>query len=182
MYSILLKKYPLLTKIEHENILFIRNNETIREYSLSKNIIKFQEHISWVNSITTDTTKSYFAIFNEGTIIGGINIFHKNKNLEWGVFFTEETNLLIKSIVPIYFLQQIFTNSCNTIIYSEVLKNNPNALSFNKSLGFKEIEINNDIILLSLDYDTFIKKKKSMLLKGIMKKMNSFNFEIKGLL
>ncbi|MDC0933408.1 hypothetical protein OAR97_06115 [Arcobacteraceae bacterium] len=182
MDNIILKNYTLLSKSEHESLLKIRNHEKIRKYSLSKNIIELHEHISWVDSLAKDTTKSYFAVFNETTLIGGINIFNKNENLKWGIFFSEETNLLIKSIVPIFFLQHIFTHRTDQIIYSEVFKNNYNALSFNKSLGFKEIEINDDIILLSLDFDTFIKKKKGILLKGIVKKMHSFNFEIKGLL
>ena len=182
MNNILIKNYQLLTKHEHKSLLEIRNNDMIRENSLSQNIITMQEHITWLKSIQNDNTKSYFAIFHEEILVGGINIFNKNDNLKWGIFFNNESNLLVKSIVPIYFLEQLFVNLSTPILYSEVLNKNHNALSFNKSLGFKEIEINDDIILLSLNYDTFTKKKKGILLKGIIKKMKSFNFEIKGLL
>jgi len=182
MTNIILKNYTLLSKEEHINLLEIRNCNSIRENSISQEIIELDKHLSWIDLLKNDTSKSYFAIFKEDTIIGGINIFYKNEQITWGIFFDDSSSILIKSVIPIYFLEQVFLRFSNSSIYAEVLKTNTNALSFNKSLGFKEIVINNDIICLLLNNDTFTKKKKSILLKGIIKKMNSFTFKIEGLL
>jgi hypothetical protein len=64
-------------------------------------------------------------------------------------------------------------------LYSQILPSNDNAIQFNKSLGFKEITSNYDIIVFKLNSQTFYKKKTGFILKGIIKKMKDYHFILK---
>ncbi len=180
MIKILFQNYTFLSAKEQLELLSIRNQEKIRELSLSNKFIQEQDHLQWIRTLKEDKNKEFYAISVEGKIVGGINIFSLNFHPTWGIFFNDKTELLTKALVPLYFLEYIFDKFNIKTIHSEILSNNENALSFNKSLGFKEISVINDIVKLELSYDNFSKKKKSILLKPLLKKMKLFDFTIKA--
>jgi hypothetical protein len=176
MKSILLKDYRLLTDEEHKNLLQIRNADEIREVSLDSKIISFDEHLSWVKKLQDDRQKEYFAVIYNDKIIGGVNIFDIDAKVKWGVFFDKFAPLMIKSIVPIYFMDFIFgTFTCDDI-YAEIKKENLNAVFYNKSLGFKMLTLKG-IITMHLSNENYLKAKNGVILKRIIKKMTSYDFK-----
>lgn len=175
--------YIQLTQTEHKKLLTIRNFAYIRKQMKNSALIDFQEHLQWVENLKTNKNVMHYAIQIDKTIVGALNVTNKRCNFstsEWGVFFKNPVASLIKSTATIFFLQHLFDTLHTQIIYADVKKNNKNALTFNKNLGFKEIEIKNDIVVLSLNNENFRNKQESFLLKNIMKKMKSFEFHIEG--
>ena len=178
MKDITLKDYRFLTKDEHKKLLAIRNQDEVREVSLNQDMITLDNHLLWVKNLKDDMTKEYFAIIYDDKIIGGVNIFDIDSKLKWGIFFDTQVSLMIKSVIPIYFINFIFdTFDCDKV-YAEIKKENLNALSYNKNLGFKMLE-DKDIITMHLDANAYREVKQSFLLKRVVKKMSLYNFEIK---
>jgi len=178
MKNITLKDYRLLTKDEHQNLLAIRNQEAIRKASLTQDMIALDKHLLWVDGLMGDTTKKYFAIIHNDKIIGGINIFDIETKIKWGIFFDDEVSLILKSVIPIYFIDFIFNEFECDAIYAEIKQENVNAVSYNKNLGFEMLE-DGDIVTMHLKEDAYKKAKKSFLLKKIVKKIELYDFKIK---
>jgi len=177
MKNITLKDYRLLTTDEHQNLLAIRNQDKIRKVSLTKDIITLDKHLLWVDGLMGDTTKKYFAIIHNDKIIGGINIFDIETKIKWGIFFDDEVSLILKSVIPIYFIDFIFGEFGCESIYAEIKQENVNALSYNKNLGFEMLE-DKDIITMQLKQKNYEKVKMSFLLKKIVKKIDLYDFKI----
>jgi UDP-4-amino-4,6-dideoxy-N-acetyl-beta-L-altrosamine N-acetyltransferase len=179
MKNILLKNYTLLEEIEHKNLLKIRNSDTIREASLTKNSITLKEHLKWIETLKNDHTKKYYAIIYNQKIIGGVNIFDIDTQMRWGIFFDNKVGLIIKSIIPIYFLDFVFKQYQKDEIFAEIKKSNSNAVSYNKSIGFKIIS-ENDIVTMRLDKKLYLQAKDGIILKRIIKKISLYNFKQEG--
>lgn len=155
----------------------IRNIKEIRDISLDNKIITLDQHLSWLKKMENDNMKRYFAIFCDDELLGGINIFAIDKEPKWGVFFKDKTSLIIKSIVPIYFINYFFDSFKCDKLFAEIKKNNLNAISYNKSLGFIVIE-HGDIVKMQLDKKSYIKAKDGMILKRIIKKIKLYDIEM----
>lgn len=177
--TIILKNYILLNEDEHKDLLKIRNTKHIRELSLDTKEIILSKHLEWVNTLVINEDKKYYAIIYKDKIIGAINIFDINKEIKWGIFFEENASILLKSFLPIYFLSYVFKEYKINSIQAEVKLKNENALKYNKNLGFIEFFKNEEFISLSLDLESFIKRKNDKILKSIIKRMNSYEFIIK---
>lgn len=175
MEGIILKEYPLLTQDEHKKLLEIRNSDEVRKASINEDVIAIEEHLSWVEKLKDDKTKHYFAVIYNDALIGGVNCF--GKPLKWGVFFSRDALLIVKSIVPIYFMEYLFERFGCKSIFAEVKKDNKNALLYNKNLGFKEV-VDGELVLMELDMKSFTDAKSSRVLRGIVKKMDKFEMEI----
>jgi RimJ/RimL family protein N-acetyltransferase len=180
MHNIILKNYSLLSNKEHEQLLSIRNFKEIRENSLNEEEIDLKSHLSWVKRLGSDSTKLYFAVFLDEKIVGGVNLFNINTNIRWGIFLSTETPMLIKSIIPLYFIDYLFAHKLISTLFADIKKENANAISYNQRLGFQIIEEKADIVVVKLDFKAYCYAKKGKILKKIIKKMNLYNFEIKG--
>lgn len=177
MKSVVLKEYSLLSENEHKKLLDIRNSDEIRIASINEDKIQLKDHLSWVRKLKDDKTKQYFAIICDNKIIGGVNIFDIYNKIKWGIFFTYDASLMIKSMVPIYFIDYIFGHFKCEFLYAEIKKSNQSALSYNKNLGFKKIE-EDELVIMRLQKSDFLETKNSKVLKRIVKKMSSYIFEM----
>lgn len=175
--NIVLKDYVLLTIEEHKELLGIRNSEYIREISLNNEIIDFDNHINFVKNLNF-SEKKFFAIIYKNEIIGGISIFNIKEDMKWGIFFSDDANIIIKSIVPIYFLGYIFENYQKNEILLDVKKENINAISYDKHLGFKVFKEENEIISMKINKQDFKIEKEKPFLKRVMKQLRKYSFEI----
>jgi len=179
MNKIVLKNYVLLTAEENKELLKIRNTKHIRNLSLKKEKIELSSHLGWIQSLKNNASFSYYAIFYENELLGGINIFDVNTKIKWGVFFKEHASLLIKSFVPLYFFEHIFSFYNVENIYAEVIEENENAFNYNKSLGFLLEEKKQKASVLILNKKIFFKHLETKILQGIRKRMKKYSFEIK---
>ncbi len=173
---ILLKDYTRLTKDENIQLLDLRNQEYVREVSLDEKIIGLDDHLSWLEKLKDDKTKEYYAVYFNGELIGAINLFDIHKDLKWGVFFKQTSSLVIKSIVPLYFLDYMFKKFNPLYIYLDVKKDNQNAISFDKNLGFSICNEVENIVTMKMNKQQFEEAKKSIFLKRVVKKIEKYEF------
>ena len=179
MKNLIFKNYIHLSEEENIKLLEIRNKEFIREVSLNTKEISLSEHMIFVNSLKENSSKKYFAVFIEGQIIGGLNIFDIEKQIKWGMFFDENCDLVSKSISPIFLINYIFETLKKDELSCEIKKENLNAISFNKNMGFVNLKEDDKIITMKTSKEDFKKAKKSILLKRVVKKMQDINLIIK---
>ena len=159
-------------------MLDIRNQTDIRNISLNQDYIILQKHLLWVKNLKNDDTKEYFAVIYDGEIIGGVNVFDIDKDITWGIFFKDTAPLMIKSFIPIYFIEFVYMKFKHKDIYAKIKQDNINAISFNKNLGFEILKTNNSIVTMILKYNNFLKSKDSFVLKKIIKKMQGYSIEL----
>ena len=164
------KNYKNLTQEEHINLLNIRNEKEIREASKNKEIITLNNHLKWVKSL--DEEKCYFALFVDEKIVGGLN-FSKEANTikEWGVFFSKDTKPLISSIATYIFINYMFEKA--DILYSQVSKENIQALRFNEYFKLEIYDEKDGFYNLILTKEKWQKEQKSFkFLQNRVKKIN----------
>jgi len=177
MSQIILKDYLHLSTKEHKKLLKIRNKDYIRAVSLDKNIIDFDNHMSFIENLK-NSDMFFLAVIFDDEIIGGINVFNLKSDTKWGVFFLEEANIIIKSIVPLYFLEYIFKKYKKSEIFLDVKKKNINSISYDKNLGFEIYKEEDKIISMKINYEKFKKAKDKPFLKRVVKQMKKYDLEI----
>ena len=177
MQEICLRDYRLLEISKHQKLLDIRNQKQNRIVSINTDVISISEHLEWVKKLRNDFTKEYFAIIYNGEIVGGVNIFDKDTQPKWGFFFENNMMLTLKSIIPIYFINELFEEYPQMILFAEVKAKNTEALIFNKNLGF-EMFNNDGLQVLRLDKSRYEIAKQGFLLKRVIKKIDLYKFKI----
>lgn len=177
MNNLKLKDYLLLTNDENKELIKLRNSDEIRQVSLTQNIITLDEHLLWLNKLKNDKTKQYFAVIYNDNVLGGVNVFDIDLQVKWGVFFSNKTPLMIKSIIPICFMDYIFNTLRCEKLYAEIKKLNINAISYNKNLGFEVVQDKN-IVTMELNKSRYLKAKDGMILKRIVRKMSLYNLKM----
>lgn len=176
MNQVLLKKLELLTIEESKKLLKIRNKENIRNQSLNKNIITLEEHLSWLEKLRNDSKKEYYAIIFLNEMVGSINFFEIDKKIKWGIYFKDEASLIIKSLVPLYFIDYIFKKTQIEFLYLDVLKDNSNAIKFDKNFGFYIFKENKESFIMRVSKEEYEEAKKNVVLKRIVDKMKNYSF------
>lgn len=179
MHNFILKEYSLLTDTQHIELLKIRNKEEIRTQSLQQSPISMDEHLKWLKSLQNDSNKLFFVLMQDNKILGGINIFNLDTQAKWGTFLDEGVSLLVKSLLPIYFIDFIFQNYSINYLYADIRVENTNAISYNKNLGFKLLKQDQKMVLMGLGREEFLNAKNSKILSRIIKKFTSYNFSIR---
>ena len=141
------KAYSLLSNEEHQELLAIRNEQQIREFSHNSQEILFKEHLKWVGSL--GLSSHYFALFVEGKVVGGVNYRKKGAEvLEWGIFFTKKLQPLVATMATFIFIEHMFKE--HTVLHSEVLEENTQALRFNEYFGIRTVAQRNGSFCLQL--------------------------------
>lgn len=174
--NLVLKNYTKLNNEDSLNILNIRNSKDIRENMTTSEIIELESHLKWIKNLKTSEDK-YFAVLLDGKIIGSLSFMKREGKVSWGVFFVEDTNILVLSCATYIFLDYVFTNISN-ILYSQVKIKNSKALSFNKSLGFVLKDEDLDYFHLSQTKDEWEEHKKSRFIKPIKKYLKRLEYNI----
>jgi UDP-4-amino-4,6-dideoxy-N-acetyl-beta-L-altrosamine N-acetyltransferase len=168
------KDYKLLSREEHEKILTIRNEISIRESSKNSTPISLEDHLNWVESLTKN--QNYFTLFIDGTAVGGLNFTHEKSCItNWGIFFSKNSQPLIASLATYIFIEYMLENYAS--IKSEVIKSNKQALRFNNYFGITII--NEDKTLYHLMITPEIWKDQKEKLKALSKRvqMTRYKFE-----
>ena len=182
MMKLTFKNFIKLTRKEHEKILSLRNADYIRNNMKTKNIIKIENHMHWIDKLKYDNSNKYYAVYRDDEIVGAIYIkdidYNKNKST-WGIYFKKNINPLISSVSAYCIIDKIFNELNLNILDSEVKKNNISAYKFNLSLGFKvygeNIEKAEEYYLMKIDKQKWIQYKNSkrfLRFSKILKKIN----------
>jgi RimJ/RimL family protein N-acetyltransferase len=165
----ILRKYGIelhsVTINELELIRKWRNEDFVRERMFFQNEISFEDQQEWF--VQLDKTMIYLCIQYQNEYIGLINM----KNIDWengtgeaGVFIGVKRflNSYIPMLAVLCLMDTFFEDFKFSKITARVRVDNPKALDFNKELGYKIDEIDNDTIKLSVVYPSYYKCKSKL--------------------
>ncbi|MBD3799583.1 MAG: UDP-4-amino-4,6-dideoxy-N-acetyl-beta-L-altrosamine N-acetyltransferase [Epsilonproteobacteria bacterium] len=182
--ELIFKNFIKLTRVEHKDILNIRNSEYVRNNMKSRSIIKFEDHLNWINKLKQDNSNIYYAISFGDEIVGAIYItdidYNQNKST-WGLYFKRNINPLILSVSTYCIIDKVFNELNLSILNLEVNKNNISAYNFNLSFGFKvyqnKLEMDEEYFLMRMTKDFWNKNKEHGPLKFLYKKIQNINIK-----
>ncbi|EAC1839709.1 UDP-4-amino-4,6-dideoxy-N-acetyl-beta-L-altrosamine N-acetyltransferase [Campylobacter lari] len=145
---IILKDFIHLNQEEIKLVLKWRNNESIAKFMKTQNIT-LKEHLSFLSSLKTNTTKKYFLVYDDKIIIGVINFINiTNNSCEFGLYGIKKGvgNLLMQKIKSYAFsvLKIQTLNAC-------VFKENTKALNLYLKHGFEIIREDNNFYFINLN-------------------------------
>ncbi|EAI5630689.1 UDP-4-amino-4,6-dideoxy-N-acetyl-beta-L-altrosamine N-acetyltransferase [Campylobacter lari] len=145
---IILKDFIHLNQEEIKLVLKWRNNESIAKFMKTQNIT-LKEHLSFLSSLKTNTTKKYFLVYIDKIIIGVINFINiTNNSCEFGLYGIKKGvgNLLMQKIKSYAFsvLKIQTLNAC-------VFKENTKALNLYLKHGFEIIREDNNFYFINLN-------------------------------
>ncbi|EAH8848247.1 UDP-4-amino-4,6-dideoxy-N-acetyl-beta-L-altrosamine N-acetyltransferase [Campylobacter lari] len=145
---IILKDFIHLNQEEIKLVLKWRNDESIAKFMKTQNIT-LKEHLSFLSSLKTNTTKKYFLVYDDKIIIGVINFINiTNNSCEFGLYGIKKGvgNLLMQKIKSYAFsvLKIQTLNAC-------VFKENTKALNLYLKHGFEIIKEDNNFYFINLN-------------------------------
>ncbi len=175
------KNFSVLSKQEQVEILDIRNIEYIREQMTTKELIKLDNHLEWIKSLSSKNDCYYFAVLLNAEVVGAVyitDIDKHNNTSYWGLYFTNKTNPLVSTFSTYYLFEYIFKDLKICTLYLEVQSSNKKALNFDKSLGFKEYNSNNEYTYMSMTSEKWEDTKSSKLFTILKHKIDKIDFKI----
>lgn len=158
---------------EHQRLLNIRNSDAVRLVSGDNKVISSEEHERFIDNLRSSDNR-FYAVISDEKLFGGVNYFYSEPGIKWGLFFSDNTPLLVKTMVPVFLIDHLFTMLGDQYLYLDIRRDNHNAIAFDKQLGFKVFEENGDFLQMRMNRDTF-ETAKTGSLKRIVKKMKTCN-------
>lgn len=165
----ILRKYGIeLHSVSTNDLELIRkwrNEDFVRERMFFQNEISIEDQQEWFDQL--DKSMIYLCIQYQNEYIGVINM----KNIDWekgtgeaGVFIGVQRflNSYIPMLAVFCLMDTFFEDFKFSKITARVRVDNPEALNFNKQLGYKIDDIDNDTIKLSVDYPSYDKCKSKL--------------------
>ncbi|MCF6331167.1 MAG: UDP-4-amino-4,6-dideoxy-N-acetyl-beta-L-altrosamine N-acetyltransferase [Sulfurimonas sp.] len=133
-------------------VLSWRNDKNIRKWMLTQDIITQENHLNYIESLSSKKNKIYFLVKRNSNPIGVIdltNINYDDKNAEIGLY----TNPALKGIGS-FLMQEIINYGFNVLnmktLISKVFSENYRAIKLYKKFDFKEMSIEKDMIIMEL--------------------------------
>ena len=137
---------------------------------IDNSIISIEDHLSFIDNLENDVSKYYYAVIKDKYILGSIYVVNwnsKDRTCEWGCFLNPKFfGLGLK--LGYLFIRLIFNYFSALGIYANVMNDNIGAIQLNKTIGFKELSVNDNIINYELrndvwdivpdSYKSFVKK------------------------
>lgn len=159
-----LKNYINLSLDEKRKILFYRNKENIRKWMNSTTIIQEEDHLRFIDGLSSREDVSYWAILVKESIIGGFSCVDIiNESSSTGIFIDEEyANTGIGLVVAYYVNEFLFNIAGFNELHSTVNKQNKNAVAMNLFQGFELINIPGEFYNISLKADKWAANSKKV--------------------
>ncbi|OEU41774.1 UDP-4-amino-4,6-dideoxy-N-acetyl-beta-L-altrosamine N-acetyltransferase [Methanosarcina sp. Ant1] len=140
--GILLKNFTDTSIEEKEMVRECRNNESVRKWMYSEEIISQEEHFNFIENLRKDNKNFYWIVYKDEEFIGVIslnNINLKNKNGYLGLYSNPFCELKNKGHLLINCLKKLAFDIIDLhSLKLEVIENNERAVDFYTKTGFKE--------------------------------------------
>jgi len=175
--KIVFKNYSTVDEQESFEILKIRNTDYIRKNMITNEIISYENHIKWCESLKTNLQKRYFAVICDEEILGSCSWIKEEMGFTWGIFFKDGVNPIISSVSAYLFLENCFFKDEIKKLNSLVKKKNNIAFNFNKHFGFKIYKEDEEYFYLELEKVTWENNKNSRLIKSIKKYLDTIEYQ-----
>lgn len=140
--EILLKNFINASIEEKEMVRECRNEESIRKWMYSDEIITQEEHLNFIAKLRTDNKNFYWIVYKYKEFIGVIslnNVNIKNRNAYIGIYSNSFCKTRNKGSLLINCLKKVaFDIAGIHSLKLEVTENNDRAINFYKKTGFEE--------------------------------------------
>ncbi len=148
-----------LTPLEKKDIEMVRewrNSDEIKRYALNQEHITSQQQLKWFNSLEHKEDE-YFVIYMQDEPVGLIWFNKRDDTVETGfyIYDTSRQNSLTPYKVVSIFHDYLFNVKHYKTLTCKIMHNNPRALRFNLSLGYKEKESFDDFKSYELTSDDY---------------------------
>ncbi|HEC1776359.1 TPA: UDP-4-amino-4,6-dideoxy-N-acetyl-beta-L-altrosamine N-acetyltransferase [Campylobacter lari] len=145
---IVLKDFIHLNQEEIKLVLKWRNNESIAKFMKTQNIT-LKEHLNFLSSLKTDTTKKYFLVYDGKQTIGVIDFINiTNHSCEFGLYGIKKgVGELLMQEVKNYAFNVLKVQTLNACVFKE----NTKALSLYLKYGFEVIKEDNNFYFVNLN-------------------------------
>ncbi len=157
-----------LEKKDIEMVREWRNSEKIKRYALNQNHISKEQQEAWFASLAQKEDE-YFVIEQSETPIGLIWFNKRDEVVETGFYIYDESkqNSLTPYKIVTLFHDYLFNTKEFKKLTCKVMHDNPRAVRFNLSLGYKESASHDEYKSYALSYEDYKKAdaKISKLLK-----------------
>ena len=169
----LLKGFDITLKpLEKNDIEMVRewrNSEKIKRYALNQNHIDKEQQVAWFDSLIQKEDE-YFVIELSEMPIGLIWFNKHHEAVETGFYIYDETkqNSLTPYKIVTLFHDYLFNTKGLKMLTCKIQHDNPRAVRFNLSLGYKESTSHEEYKRYTLSYQDYKKAdaKISKLLKN----------------
>ena len=156
MYDI--KNFKDLNSEEKELVLLWRNNDNIRKWMHTKDVITLNNHLNFIDELALSEDKCYFLVCKQDEPLGVIYFteIKKGNSCYFGVYI----NPVLKGLGSDFML--LILNYAKKHfkvkqIYAEVFKRNDRAISLYENMKFKTIKTeninNNEILTMEYEYE-----------------------------
>lgn len=133
--NLIARNFIDLSRESHIEILAARN--AVREFMLTSRKISEAEHLRFIESLKSDKSKIYFAIYQESQMLGVICLNHidlANKNAFFGIYSAFGAKSGANLLKMLKFIA--FSELNLRILYAKVLSTNLRAIRFYQKHGF----------------------------------------------
>lgn len=133
------------TKLE---ILSCRNLPEVSKWMKNSETISIENHLSFIDTLSNNTDKLYFAILKDDSYIGSIYIIRdENDNLERGIFIHPKyQGTGLSSKIEHAFSEQLKLAGV-VRLYAEVALTNHKSIAFHEKLGYERVGIDDKYII-----------------------------------
>ena len=145
MYKVI--NYVDCTHEQQQEILRLRNLDTIRKWMVNPEIISEENHFKFIEKLKGNCDRLYFAIYHEGLLVGTYNLTKESDDVwERGIFANPETQGKGETA---YWEHQILDSlpaKGIKTISAKVKLDNIRSIKYHEKLGYQEQTRDNDYV------------------------------------
>ena len=150
-----------LTPLEHQDIQMVRewrNSDEVKRYALNQEDITQEQQESWFISLQKKDDE-YFVIHIQDEPVGLIWFNKCDESVETGFYLYDTTkqNSLTPYKIVTLFHDYLFNQKGFKTLSCKIMHDNPRAVRFNLSLGYKEQESHQQYKRYTLGYEDYKK-------------------------
>jgi UDP-4-amino-4,6-dideoxy-N-acetyl-beta-L-altrosamine N-acetyltransferase len=140
------KDICILEDIEKKMVWEWRNHISIRQMMYNKNLINFDNHLKFIESLKKSNTKKYWLVKRRNLNVGALYLANIQKNRgELGFYLAPEFHKILSVEFYYYSLNYLFESFGVTKLYGFTLVQNTSANSLNDLFGFSKHLVDKEI-------------------------------------
>lgn len=147
--------YTQLSIEDSKKIWNARNNPEISKYMVNTDFIPWENHLAFIKGLHSRNDRVYYGVYvlQDNTMIGsqGVNPILGDGNGESGLYlFTEAQGKGYGKLMKQEFIHFLFEKGLLNVVTEKVKIDNVRNQQLNLSLGFKQVETDDDFIYFEL--------------------------------
>jgi len=106
---------------------------------INNNVIKFNDHISWLTKILKNKSEYFYSIIIDNKVSGALRITRNQSSAEWSFYITKKKQRIYGSFIEYLAIRKMFSLQDIKLIICKVFDFNTSVISLHKKFGFKYI-------------------------------------------